>query len=168
LANVTWLFLWHYEFFTMAMVAIAALLILLIAVYLRLGIGRTSVSTSERWLVRVPFSVYLGWVTVATIANASSWLDYVNWGGWGISPEIWTVIMLVAATGITGAVTLTRGDIAYGLVIVWAFVGIAVKHAGTPMVSTAVWIATAAVAIITVLGAWLHHQQQHQPSSLAS
>ena len=114
----------------------------------------------ERWFVRLPFSIYLGWVTVATIANATSLLDYLNWGGWGISPEIWTVIMLLAATGITAAVTFTRGDIAYGLVIVWAFAGIAVKHAGTAVVSTAAWAATAAVAVLTALGGWLHRQRK--------
>jgi hypothetical protein len=92
---------------------------------------------------------------VATIANATSLLDYLGWGGWGIRPEIWAVIMLLAATAITSAVALTRGDIAYGLVIVWAVVGIAVKHAGTPLVSTTAWILTVAVALVTALGAWL-------------
>jgi hypothetical protein len=154
-ANVAWLFLWHYEVFQLAIVAMAALLLVLIAVYLRLGIGRTEVSKAEKWLVRVPFSIYLAWITVATIANATSLLDYLGWGGWGIRPEIWAVIMLLAATAITSAVALTRGDIAYGLVIMWAIVGIAVKHAGTPLVSTTAWILTAAVALVTALGAWL-------------
>jgi hypothetical protein len=154
-ANVVWLFLWHYEVFQLSIVAMVALLLLLIAVYLRLEIGRTEVSTAEKWLARVPFSIYLGWITVATIANATSLLDYLGWGGWGIRPEIWAVIMLLAATAITSAVALTRGDIAYGLVIVWAVVGIAVKHAGTPLVSTTAWILTVAVALVTALGAWL-------------
>ena len=155
-ANVAWLFFWHYEVFTLTIVAMIALLVLLIAVYLRLGTGRTEVSAAERWLVRLPFSIYLGWVTVATIANATSLLDYLKWGGWGISPELWTVIMLVVATGITAAVTFTRGDVAYGLVIVWAFAGIAVKHTGTPIVSGTAWATTAAAAVVTALGAWFH------------
>lgn len=164
-ANVAWLFFWHYEVFPLTIVAMVALLLLLIAVYVRLGIGRSTVPAAERWLVRLPFSIYLGWVTVATIANATSLLDYLNWSGWGISPEIWTVIMLIAATGITAAVTFTRGDIAYGLVIVWAFAGIAVKHADTRMVSTAAWVATAAVALVTVLGGWSHRQRELSSSS---
>ncbi|MBS3783551.1 MAG: tryptophan-rich sensory protein [Anaerolineae bacterium] len=164
-ANVAWLFFWHYEVFPLTIVAMVALLLLLIAVYVRLGIGRSTVPAAERWLVRLPFSIYLGWVTVATIANATSLLDYLNWSGWGISPEIWTVIMLIAATGITAAVTFTRGDIAYGLVIVWAFAGIAVKHADTRMVSTAAWAATAAVALVTVLGGWSHRQRELSSSS---
>jgi hypothetical protein len=157
-ANVAWLFLWHYERFPLTIVAMLALLLLLIGIYLRLGIGRAPASTAERWFVRVPFSIYLGWVTVATIANASQLLVYLNWGGWGISPEVWTLIMLGAATAITAAVAITRGDVAYGLVIVWAFVGIAVKHADTPIVATTAWVMTGVVVLVTALGAWLNRQ----------
>jgi hypothetical protein len=166
-ANVAWLFLWHYERFPLTIVAMAALLLLLIGTYLRLGIGGSQVSTAETWFVRVPFSIYLGWVTVATIANASQLLVYLNWGGWGISPEIWTVIMLGAATAITAAVAVTRGDVAYGLVIVWAFVGIAVKHAGTPIVATTAWAMTAVVVLVTALGAWMNRQRRPSPSTAA-
>jgi benzodiazapine receptor len=146
LANVAWLFLWHYEVFALTPVAMVALLLSLIAIYLRLEIGRAPVSAAERWLAHVPFSIYLGWVTVATIANVTSVLDYANWGGWGISPEAWTVIMLVAGTAIAATVGLTRRDFAYMLVIVWAFAGIAVKHAATPVVATAAWVTAAVVA----------------------
>jgi benzodiazapine receptor len=158
LANIAWLFLWHYEVFPLTLVAMLALLLLLIAIYLRLAIGRAQVSTAEKWLVHVPFSIYLGWITVATIANVTSLLDYLNWNGWGISPEAWTVIMLVAAVGIASAVSLTRGDVAYMLVIVWAFAGIAVKHAGTPVVATAAWVATVLVALMLVVGLLLRKQ----------
>lgn len=152
LANIAWLFLWHYEIFPLTLVAMLALLLLLIAIYLRLDIGRARVPTAERWLVHVPFSIYLGWITVATIANVTSLLDYLNWSGWGISPEAWTVIMLVAGVGIASAVSLTRGDVAYMLVIVWAFAGIAVKHAGAPVVATAAWATAALVALMLVAG----------------
>ena len=161
LANVVWLFLWHYEVFPLTIVAMLALLALLIAIYLRLGVGRVRVSTAETWLVHVPFSIYLGWVTVATIANATSLLDYLQWSGWGISPEVWTVIMLVAGVAIASAVSLTRGDIAYMLVIVWAFAGIAVKHAGTLVVAISAWVMTAAVAVMLVVGA-LYHKTHRQ------
>jgi benzodiazapine receptor len=153
LANVAWLFLWHYEVFALTPVAMVALLLSLIAIYLRLEIGRAHVSAAEKWLAHVPFSIYLGWVTVATIANVTSVLDYAKWDGWGISPEAWTVIMLVAGTAIAAAVGFTRADVAYMLVIVWAFAGIAVKHTGTPVVATAAWVTAAVVAaaIIAVI-----------------
>jgi benzodiazapine receptor len=154
-ANIVWLFLWHYELFPLTVVAMLALLLLLITVYLRLDIGRAQVSAAEKWLAHIPFSIYLGWITVATIANVTSLLDYLNWNGWGISPEIWAVIMLAAGTVIASAVGLTRGDIAYLLVIIWAFVGIAVKHAATPVVATAAWVTAGIVLLMLVASALL-------------
>jgi hypothetical protein len=137
-----------------------ALLLLLIAAYVRLGIGRTLVPIAEKWLVRVPFSIYLAWISVATIANASSLLDYLSWGGWGISPEGWTIVMLIAATGIAAAVTLSRSDVAFGSVIVWAFAGIGVKHADAPVVSAAAWATAGAMVLVTALGAILGQRRQ--------
>lgn len=165
-ANVAWIFLWHYERFPLTLVAMGVLLVSLIGIYLRLGIGRTPVSPAEKWLVRVPFSLYLGWITVATIANVTQVLDYLNWGAWGVSAEAWTVIMLAAATGITGAVLFTRGDVAYALVIVWAVVGIAVEHAAAPVVVTAAWAAAGAVVLLIVVKLWLGRRPQ-APSQLA-
>ena len=159
LANTVWLVLWHFQIFPLSLVAMIVLLLALIAIYLRLGTGRTKVSAAETWLVQVPFSIYLGWITVATIANVTSVLDYFNWSGWGISPEIWTVIMLGAATVIGSLVSLTRGDIAYMLVLIWAFAGIAVKHAGTPVVAIAAWVAVGLVGLMTVVGAVFHRRR---------
>lgn len=151
LANVAWLILWHYEYFELTVVAMLALLLLLIAMYLRLDIGRTRVSTAEQWLVHVPFSIYLGWITVATIANVTSVLSYLNWTGWGISPEVWAVVMLLAGTVIASAVCIIRGDVAYGLVVVWAFAGIAVKHSGTA-VAIAAWVLVVVVLLVLAVG----------------
>jgi hypothetical protein len=147
-ANIAWLFLWHYELFPLTLIAMVALLGLLIGIYTRLGIGREEAPATEQWLVRLPFSIYLGWVSVATIANVTSLLDYLGWNGWGISEVAWTVVMLVIGAGLTTVVSLSRRDVAYALVIVWAFVGIAVKHTGTPTVAI-----TAVVAAVWAAGA---------------
>jgi hypothetical protein len=162
LANITWLFLWHYGYFVLTLVAMISLLLLLIAIYLRLGIGRTAVPTAERWLVQLPFSIYLGWISVATIANVTSVLDYLNWNGWGIGPEIWTVIMLLAGVGLAFAMAFTRDDVTYGLVIIWAFAGIAVRHAGTPSVATAAWIAVGLVVLALVIGLFLNRRSEQR------
>ena len=152
LANIVWILLWHYEQFVWTIVAMVVLLLSLIAVYLRLGTGRTRVSPAEAWLVRLPFSIYLGWITVATIANATQLLDYLNWNGWGIAPEVWAVIMLIAATLITVAVSLSRGDVAYVLVIVWAAAGIALKHGDTLLVAISAWVAAGVVLLSLLIG----------------
>lgn len=155
-ANVAWLVLWHYEQFPWTMVAMVVLLLSLIGIYLRLGIGRRRVSPVENWLVRVPFSIYLGWVTVATIANATQLLDYLGWNGWGIAPAVWAVIMIIAATLITLAVSFTRGDVGYVLVIVWALAGIALKHSSTPLVAVSAWIAAGVVLLSLIIGVPLY------------
>jgi len=152
-ANMAWLFLWHYEYFVLTVLVMLTLLLLLIAIYLRLGIGRVrrvQVALVEQWCVDIPFSIYLGWITVATIANFTSVLNYLQWSGWGISPEVWTLIMLAAGVCIASAVSLTRGDVAYMLVIIWAFAGIAVKQAGVPVIATGAWIATVLVGLMLV------------------
>jgi hypothetical protein len=154
-ANITWLFLWHYEVFVLTLVAMLALLLLLIAIYLRLDIGRAQVGGIERWVVDVPFSVYLGWITVATIANVTVVLDYLGWNGWGISPQAWTVIMLFAGLVIATAMSLTRGDVAYSLVLIWAYAGIAVKHADTPVVAVTAWVTAALIGLMLVIGVLL-------------
>ena len=160
LANISWLFLWHYEVFVLTLVAMLALLLLLIAIYLRLDIGRAQVGGVERWLVDVPFSVYLGWITVATIANVTVVLDYLGWNGWGISPQVWTVIMLFAGLVIATAMSLTRGDVAYSLVLIWAYVGIAVKHGDTPVVAVTAWVTAALIGLMLVIGVLLKRGRQ--------
>jgi benzodiazapine receptor len=144
-ANMAWLFCWHYNQFALSVVVMLALLGLLIAIYLRLEIGIKPVSTAEKWTVNIPFSVYLGWITVATIANITDLLYYVSWSGWGLSPEVWTVIMLAAAVIITALMLLTRGDIAFALVIVWALLGITLKQLSNGTVAVASLAANAIV-----------------------
>ena len=153
-ANIAWIFLWHYLVFPVTIIFMLAILVCLILIYLRLDIGRAKVSPVEKWAVHIPFSIYLGWITVATVANFTSLLDYLNWGGWGISPAVWAVIMLAVATIVGGLMSFTRRDVAYDLVLVWAFAGIAVKHAATPLVATAAWVATAVILLFVGWVLW--------------
>ena len=126
--NVLWLFLWHYDQIVLSVALMFALLATLIAVYLRLGIGKTSATLKERAFVHLPFSVYLGWITVASIANVASALVSIQWNGFGLANDTWAVLVIAVALLITLAVIATRKDVAYSLVIVWALVGIAVNQ----------------------------------------
>jgi hypothetical protein len=152
-ANIAWIFLWHYLQFAATMVAMLVLLLTLIGIYLRLDTGRSSSSRAERWFVNVPFSIYLGWITVATIANATVLLSYFNWDGFGISGQAWLVIMLAVALVLAALIALLRRDVAYLLVLAWAFAGIAIKHAATPTVTLSAWVATAIVLALTAYSA---------------
>ncbi len=145
LANIAWIFLWHYEQFVGTLGAMLILLATLIAVYLRLGTGRTSVPPAETWAVRLPFSIYLGWITVATVANVTSLLDYLRWDGFGLAPEIWMVIVLAAVLVIASLMNFTRRDLAYTAVILWALAGIGVKFPNAGLVTAATWVTFALV-----------------------
>jgi hypothetical protein len=148
LANCTWIFLWHYELFVGTLGAMLILLATLIAVYRRLGSGLTKVSPGETWAVRIPFSVYLGWITVATVANITDVLDYLKWNGFGIAPETWMLVMLAAVFFIATLMNLNRRDVAYTLVILWALVGIGYKFSSEPLI----WIASLATALLVAMG----------------
>lgn len=143
LANAAWLFCWHYNQFGLSVLVMLALLGLLIASYLRLDVNRERVTRREYWSVDVLFSVYLGWITVATVANITDWLYLVEWNGFGIPAQIWAVIMLVVASLLGLAMALTRRDVGYLSVLVWAFVGIAVKQTPAPVVVVSAWAAAA-------------------------
>ena len=150
-ANSAWIFLWHYEQFLLTLVAMFVLLISLIIIYLRLGIGRIKVSLIETLAVRLVFSIYLGWITVATVANVTSVLDFIKWDRFGISPEIWMWIILAVVLIIAILMNFTRRDIAYALVILWALAGITVRNAAIPAVVTPTWIAFGVVLFTLVM-----------------
>lgn len=151
-ANTTWIFLWHYEYFAATLAVMTILLLTLIAIYMRLNRDGWQPTTAERWLVKIPFSIYLGWITVATVANATSLLDYIGWNGFGLSPEFWAVTMLLIATGIGLFFSLLQRDIAYVLVLVWAFVGIAVAQWDTPVVAYTALIMAAILGVSLFFG----------------
>lgn len=145
-ANGIWLALFHYNQFVLSMVAMLVLLAALIVIYTRIGVGRSAVSNTTRWCIQIPFSTYLGWITVATVANAAYVLYDAKWNGFGISGEVWAAIMLVVAAAITLTIIVTRRDVAYTAVLLWALVGIVIKQSAAPLVA-----GTAVVVAIVIL-----------------
>jgi hypothetical protein len=99
----------------------------------------------------VPISIYLGWITVATIANVTSLLNFLKWDGLGIAPEVWMWIILAAVFVIATLMNFYRRDIAYTAVILWALAGISIKHADVPAVAIPTWITFGLVALTLVL-----------------
>lgn len=135
--NVAWLFLWQNNLISYSIILIVGFLLSLIAIYLRLNIGKSSVPLKEKLAVQVPFSVYLGWLTIATIANIAVALTAANWDGLGIAAETWAILILATAVLITLLVIATRKDVAYSLVVIWALVGIAVNQTAADVIVTA-------------------------------
>ena len=150
LANTIWIFCWHWEQFLPSVGLIVVLLASLIVSYLRLAPARQVpglVSRGEWWTTHLPFSVYLGWITVATVANISVYLVSIGFDGGFLSPAVWTVLLLLVAAAL-GVLMLRRwGDVWYTAVLVWAFVGITVKQSDTTLVA---WTAAGLAAVLAV------------------
>jgi hypothetical protein len=146
--NATWLVLFHYEQWVLALGFIVALLLTLIAVHLRLWEHRDQLRGTPFWTVRAPWSVYLGWVTVATIANTAQTLAGTGFDGFGIEPAIIAAVVLAVGIAIAATFVHRFRDAAYGLVIVWAYVGVAVKESDTLVVAA---VAAAGAVIVAAL-----------------
>lgn len=126
LADISWILAWHYRFIGLSTILIASLLVCLILI--NQSITQTHLSKLDKIFIRLPFSIYFGWITVATIANVTTLLVDWNWNGWGLSGETWTIIILIVGVLIGITTMLTNKDIVYGLTLLWAYFGIGYKH----------------------------------------
>ena len=156
IANSAWIFLWHYEYVGLSLLMMIILLVSLLAIYIRLNIGKSNVTMTEKLCVHVPFSVYLGWITVATIANVTAFLVSVKWDGFGIASLTWTILIVAVGTILTILMLALRKDIAFSLVVLWAFLGIWMKRMIQPTTTTDVNVATTmSIAIVLIVAGLL-------------
>lgn len=151
LLNAAWILVWHYNLVALSLLVMASLLGCLLMIYTRLDRERSTVRGVQRWLVNTTFSLYAGWITVATIVNVSVALISAGWDGFGISGELWSVALLVIATIIGALVALPRRDWVYASVLVWSFIGIGNKFATLPLLANAAYVAAAVVSVIVLL-----------------
>jgi len=145
LANIGWIFAWHYKIVPLSLVLMLILLGCLLIIYLRLNIGKSEATRAGRYFVHLPFSVYLGWITIATIANVTALLVDVNWNTWGLGEQFWAVAVIIVGIAITLSMLFTRRDIYYSLVVDWALLGILLKR-------LAVTTPAQSVVIVTIVG----------------
>ena len=132
------------------------LLLSLIAIYLRLNIGRPdpALSWQDKLFYQAPFSLYLGWITVATIANISSVVNYLGWDGFGIAEPVWAMIMIGTAVIVAGLLLINRRNLAYAGVLVWAFFGIraSAEASGEPLLAAVAVGAAMTIALLAEVG----------------
>ena len=155
--NIAWIFSWHYELVPLSLFFMILLLASLIAIYLRLEIGDYSytISSRDRFFFIVPFRVYLGWITVATVANVTTFLVWIGVEPYNSTSVLLTIAMIFITTLVTVLILYRRKDIIFGLVIIWAFIGIVIKRLN-PDYFIELNVATAAaisslIIVITIL-----------------
>lgn len=164
--NVAWLFAWHYGVYALSILFMAALLLTLIAIYLRLDIGRRhpELSIADKALVHFPFSLYLGWITVATIANVASVAAYWGWNGFGIAGETWSAIMMLVAAVVAGLLLFNRRNLAYAGVLIWALFGIRAAYPDVSLIANTAVAAAVLIALFALAG----YVRTRRPQEVAS
>ena len=148
--NGLWVLVFGMEAFVSTLPIMAVLVYTAVMAYRKLGIGVAQVGRTER-LLQIPISIYLAWLTVATVANIASALIAVNWNGFGISYEVWGLIMLLVGVGL--AIFLYRGlgrDVVIPLTYVYAYVGIIVRYSDEPLVLAGAAIGAVALTALSV------------------
>jgi hypothetical protein len=158
LANMGWIFAWHYQIVWLSLVIMLVILGCLLAIYLKLNIGKSEASKAEKYMVHLAFSIYLGWITIATIANVTALLVNVGWNNIAPGEQFWAVLVIAVGIAIALAILFTRNDIFYCLVVDWALLGILLKRLAMPeipawsvIITTIVGMALITIGIITQL-----------------
>lgn len=161
LANAAWIFAWHYDMIGLSMGLMIVLLLCLITIIGMLK--KIELKTREKWFVKVPFSVYFGWITIATIANATTLLVSLGFDGFGIDEYYWTIFILVVGLIIGAVSTYLNKDIAYGAVIIWAYAGIWIKHTSVSgfdgMYPLITYTAVFSIAVLTLVIGFVIYRQ---------
>lgn len=150
LCNAAWLPLFHYEYIPASMVVMVALLFTLVQINIIFS-QELAKTTTEKWLIGVPFSIYWGWVCVASVVNVAVLLTTTTWFGFGITAPVWSVIMIIVATGIGLWAYFKIPNLAYILVFVWALFAISKMQADTVIVAKTALIAAGTIGLVIVL-----------------
>ena len=172
-ANAAWIFAWHWRQVGLAMLIMLVILGTLIALELgsqrklapggslakpaksskgiRDALAGAAAPTSQarRFFLTVPLRVYLGWISVATIANATAVLVKAGWNGFGLDPRLWTVLVIAAGLAVALGFSVAKRQYAAPLVVVWAYAGIVLKRSQVDAAYSApVWIAAGLAALV--------------------
>jgi benzodiazapine receptor len=162
-ANVFWLFIFHYSYgvpqlFVVTLVPMTVLLLCLLAIYQRLGIGKREVSRNQKLTVHLPISLYLGWISLAIIANIASVLNVLIPRIPMPTQALWAALVGVVVLMITILMVWTRRDFAFGLVVIWASVGIALNRIAIPLIFTTSVATVVIIAILILLAPFLRNR----------
>ena len=137
LANAVWLVVWHYDLLALSLLVMLIILFTLVQIYRRLIAVIDSAPMGEHLVLYMPFSLYTGWIMVATIANASALQISGGWDDIAINAVQWTLLKLAVAGAIGATMILRFRDVPFALVVAWAAYGISVMQSATPAVSGA-------------------------------
>ncbi len=143
--NASWIISWHYKLILLSEFIMLALLVTLIYLFLKTSKLKTK-GFLQTLTISAPINIYLGWITVATIANSTALFVAKNWGAWGVPENIWTITLILIAACLTVIMLFKRNNICFALVIIWALIGIWLKRTHADIIHKDI-ILTVSIAI---------------------
>lgn len=126
IANTAWMFVWHYRSIGLSLAMMVVILVCLIII--NIMTAKAELAVREKIFVRLPFSIYFGWITVATIANIIAFLVSVEWIGLGVPQWLLIVAVLIVGLVIAATTMFKNQNLGYGAAVIWAYIGILIKH----------------------------------------
>lgn len=152
-ATSAWMLVFQQSLFLLSLAVMVWLLLSLIGVMVGIYHHSTKLSATERWLVYCNFSIFLGWITVATVANLGQVLSATGWKGWGLEAKGWAIIAVLTLGIIAALVTMRlQGNAPYALTVIWALIGLAVNQFSGAIVTHSSTVGAAAVGAILFIG----------------
>ena len=151
--NASWIIAWHYLWIWTSVFIMLLFLSVLIYIFIVGKEKEGQLSNMQSFLLYTPFLVYLGWISVATIANITALLVKIDWNGIGISPITWSLLMMITATILAIYFILSERIWSYSLVIMWALWGIrAARTNDAPFLSQVALAGLVLVLIVLFFG----------------
>lgn len=155
--NAVWILAWHWRLIPLSLLIMAGILGTLIVMMERNHKRTTGSVTATaqgepvlRFFLRVPILVYLGWICVATIANATALFVTLGWNGWGLDPLVWTIVVIAVGAAVGMYLAVARGAVSASLVVIWAYAGVILKRSGIEATSSLPIIVAASAGIAVV------------------
>lgn len=147
--NIAWIVCWHMNAIGLSMIAMLGLLLSLIVIETKLS--SLDEFLFQHLLFKPAFQIYLGWIIAASISNLSIFLAKIGWIIPGTMGSIWTILMLITGAFVASAVIWLFHNRFAGIAIIWAYIGIIVRHASDKGYAMRYpWILTFAI-ICTIL-----------------
>ena len=171
LANAAWIAAWHYLQIEASVAIMLVIFASLAMIYVRLGTDKTPKASLAYLCVALPFSVYFAWISLALVLNITALLVSLGWSGAPLTAEAWGTALLIIIANLTAFLVLTRRDLAWGAVTLWALLGIYSRLRHVPDVSimtVTLWVAVGSVAVAMALRLWLNARPTRSAQPLAS
>ena len=153
-AQSIWVYLFLSRLFALSVIAMLAILVPLIIIYGVLGSSKKRASSRKKLCLHTPVSIYLSWISVATVVNVACALYFHGWNGWGINSQVWTMIMLVVAATIATVIVISYRDFAYTGVTIWALIAIAIKHSNIEILMNLSIFLAVILMFIVIIQSW--------------